>query len=480
MDPTMPRLRRDSNHAISPRSSLGVAGAPEEQRRMDVPKSGSSDHGQNEHTLREGWELVDRGHDSGHVRARRTDLSSHEDLSSANRLLDIICNGPQPEEHVFCDGGFVKVSTENPFDATVKHSAEETLSMSVMEFGDTCAESTIDFAPLTVGFKTHSVLQHLRRSGLMALVCVHGTFSNHIGFGDNLERKSTHNIIDLAHTLGLSYAKTVEIVSFAWSGMLDIKARQEAGKQLADFLLSRKEEYDLVWTIAHSHGCNVVNWAGLEMLKAHHKLPIDTAIHLASVTPDFEADKTVLAEIPDPECAYNMKKILNFYGSNDCTQVFGSLQSAWTSGRKTRPGTQAEAIAYNVRTQLNGYQLNHSTIKTVLEHLPGLLHAIDTYYPCFFDLDANLRSTEDGVPEYPIVAIRKQSNDPHHPLLRENYRRARAYSEYQCKRYKELYGRNIQDKDSLLWRAVVAPFHEWWSRAGHDKLEQKKPDDENN
>ena len=233
-----------------------------------------------------------------------------------------------------------------------------------------------------------------------------------------------------------------------------------------------------VWTIAHSHGCNVVNWAGLEMLKADHKLPIDTAIHLASPTPDFEVDKTVLAGIQNPELAFNIKKILNFYGSNDCTQVFGSLQSAWTNGRKTRPGTQAECIAYNVRTQLNGYQLNHSTIKTVLNHLPGLLHAIETYYQCFFDLDVNLIIGEDGVHEYPIVAIRKQSNDPPHPLLRENYRRAHAYSEYQSNRYKELYGVNIQDKASLWWRAVVAPVQEWWSRAGHDTLEQAKAEDE--
>ncbi len=35
MDPTSPRLRRDTNHAISPRLSLGVAGAPEEHRRME-------------------------------------------------------------------------------------------------------------------------------------------------------------------------------------------------------------------------------------------------------------------------------------------------------------------------------------------------------------------------------------------------------------------------------------------------------------
>ena len=133
-----------------------------------------------------------------------------------------------------------------------------------------------------------------------------------------------------------------------------------------------------------------------------------------------------------------------------------------------------------MRTQLNGYQLNHSTIKTVLKHLPGLLHAIDTYYPCFFDLDANLIAGENGAIEYPIVAIRKQSNDPHHPLLRENYRRAHAYSEYESNRYKELYGVNIQDKASLLWRAVFAPVQEWWSRTGHDHLSKLKPKMKNN
>ena len=79
----------------------------------------------------------------------------------------------------------------------------------------------------------------------MALVCVHGTYSNHIGFGDNLERKSTHAIIDLAHTLGISYNKAVEIISFAWSGILDIKARQEAGKQLRFFTLSQRIRFRL-------------------------------------------------------------------------------------------------------------------------------------------------------------------------------------------------------------------------------------------
>lgn len=444
---------------------------------MDATSSGSGHSavpavcGQDNQHLGEGWELIERRRHTNHAVAR----DHHQSLEA--RLLEDICNGPKPEEHIFCEAGFIEVNADNPFDATVRQTSKDTMSMSLLEFSKKCLEPAGQASSNSKQFETHSILQSLRHSGLIALVCVHGTFSNHIRFGVNLEKKSTHATIDLAHTLGISYGKAVEIVSFTWSGLLDIKGRQEAGKQLADFLL-KDNKYDLVWTIAHSHGCNVVNWAGLEMLKAGHKLPIDTAIHLASVTPDFEVDKTVLQDLSEPECAFNMKKIFNFYGSNDVTQVFGSLQSTWSKGRKTRPGTQAECMAYNIRTQLNGYQLNHSTIKTVLQHLLGLLHGIDTYYSCFCDLDANLIVGEDGAHEYPIVAIRKQSDDPHHPLLRENYRRARAYSEYQCQRYKALYGVNIQNKDSLLWRALVAPVQEWWARPGHDQIEQAKADDE--
>ncbi|MGE0009860.1 MAG: hypothetical protein AB7F19_04900 [Candidatus Babeliales bacterium] len=396
-----------------------------------------------------------------------------QSLTSDTKLLQAICQGPKPEDHIFCEARVIKVSEENSFDATVMPPSEDTMNMSIMEFGGKCLEPAFEATSTAITFKTHPVLQSLKRAGTLALICVHGTYSKDMGFGDKIERKSTHAIIDLAHTLGISYNKSVEIISFAWSGILDIKARKEAGKQLADFLIEKKKAYDLVWTIAHSHGCNVVNWAGLDMLKDGHQVPIDTAIHLASPTPDFEVDKGALAEIKHPECAFNMKKIFNFFGSNDCAQVFGSLQSAWTSGRKTRPGTQSECIAYNVRTQLNGSQLNHSTIKTVIKHLPGLLHAAETHYSCFFDLDANLVEQADGTPCYPMVAIRKQSNDPHHPLLRDNYRRARAYSEYQSKLYKDAYGVNIQDKASLAWRVVVAPIQEWWCRAGHDKLDSK-------
>lgn len=396
------------------------------------------------------------------------------DSQDVARRLAAICNGPRPEDHIFVEARFVKVSEENPFDATLKRIGEDTMSMSVMEFGTTSLEP-IETTATTTPFKIHTVLQSLGRSGTMAIVCVHGTYSQQMGFGDDLKRKSTHNIIDLAHTLGCTYNKAVEIISFAWSGILDVKARKEAGQTLADFLLSCKKGYDPVWTVAHSHGCNVVNWAALAMLQAGHTMPIDTAIHLASPMPDFEVDTTALAGLTEPEYAYNMKKIIHCFGSNDCTQVFGSLQSAWTSGRKTRPGTQAECVAYNVRTQLNGSQLNHSTIKNVLAHVPGLLHAIDTYYTCFFDLDANVLEEQDGTIDYPMVAIRKQSNDPHHPALRENYRRAHAYSEHQQARFKKLYGQSysINDKASLVWRVVVAPFQEWWCRAGHDKIAPK-------
>jgi hypothetical protein len=152
--------------------------------------------------------------------------------------------------------------------------------------------------------------------------------------------------------------------------------------------------------------------------------------------------------------------------------VVASLLSAWTSARKTRPGSQAECVAYNVRTQLNGYHLDHLNIKSVIGHLPGLLHAIETYYTCFFDLDANMLEADNGQIEYPMVAIRKQSNDPHHPALRVNYRRAREYSEHQELRYKDQYGQSysIHDKQSTLVRLVAVPLKEWLYRGQHDKI----------
>ena len=88
--------------------------------------------------LSQDWELVDGGCDSSHGRApngqRRMEFTSHEDLSSANRLLDVICNGPRPEDHIFCEARFVQLNDVNPFDAIVRHTAGDTMSMSVMEF----------------------------------------------------------------------------------------------------------------------------------------------------------------------------------------------------------------------------------------------------------------------------------------------------------------------------------------------------------
>lgn len=116
----------------------------------------------------------------------------------------------------------------------------------------------------------------------MALVCVHGTYSKDNALGDSLDKLTTHHLINLAQMLGVSYKRVVHLITFVWSGQLDTVARQQAGGHLANYLIRRKGEFDALWTVAHSHGCNVVNWAAYHMLKQGYELPIDTAIHFAS------------------------------------------------------------------------------------------------------------------------------------------------------------------------------------------------------
>ena len=325
-------------------------------------------------------------------------------LRKDREILESISEGPKPEGHFFARIGLINTSHDiiaPTIEARwvlpdAEPGQEKNIKLPLLRLPDHQHQQQDIFGSITPHAIEHEVPQgynctsrlvkeSLKCHGTIALVCVHGTHSDGASFGGNLEKDTSQNILKFAQMLAVAQQCCVQVITFTWSGDLSLNVRERAGRQLAEII--SKDNYKAIWTIAHSHGCNVVNWAAYQLFELLDKPPIDVAILIASPAPDYNHFKNPEDKKPS-EVLYYFKKIYHFYSTGDGTQLLGSLYSEGSTERRLNTNRESECTIHNIRTQCKGEDANHIDIKYVIEHLPGLLHAIDTYYTCFFDLDA--------------------------------------------------------------------------------------------
>lgn len=291
------------------------------------------------------------------------------------------------------------------------------------------------------------------KNGKILFVCVHGTFSDNKSFGANpdhkiLEEKDMRKLVQEQPELIKKTTKAlwkdalklatinncaVELISFNWSGSFDPKHRLEAGKVLGNYLAFRQkneEEIKGVWTFAHSHGCNVVNNCA-----EHLDQPFDCSIYVAPIALDK----------PDAKAS---RRALCIWGALDTTQAIGSFFNSLSFERKPQFVTEHENAITHICLKENGQDLNHVDIKLpAAEHLFDLIYSIDSKYPTYFDLDANVCDKKK-----PLLAIR------HKDAATQPSAIALARSAVAQETFKQLYSKDFSAKG---WsRYVIAPLYE--------------------
>lgn len=234
------------------------------------------------------------------------------------------------------------------------------------------------------------------KDGTIILYSIHGTWSNKAAFAGDIKTLTSYNIFKFACQLASAEQKRVQIISVSWSGALDQNDRANTAKIMANDAQERMRDSnpDAIWVIAHSHGCNIAAMAANQIYDATGKF-LDVGILLACPTLDQ----------PRP---LGFKTVYAFYSQGDFTQMAGSIESKRNFDRKVPFATSAARAkgqkVYNIRTQMDGYDMDHVSIKWgVMPHLAKLLTYIDTYYSCYYDLEAN---TENDPNSLPLVAIR--------------------------------------------------------------------------
>lgn len=353
-------------------------------------------------------------------------------LEAVNDRLRLITEGNNPKKHPFAWA----IQGEN-----VNHKDSEEVSMfrgpvEQGEYSQTLVKERYDeedgFVKIdsaedlllknVYGFRRKIVQPSLLRTNKQKIVlaCVHGTFSNSDSFGSDETKKTSNATIDFAKVLSKTYGTAVEMLIFDWSGACNKDAREEAGKVLAAeinrILADDEVAVTQLWSVAHSHGCNVVNNAAA-MVKEVSNRVFDVGVQIASPEPEMAFVDTDTYESPSAEVqtkrlnaqCFNFKKIYHFYGLGDFTQAAGSMQSQKTLGRKFPFRINQDHKVYNIHIKREREEANHVNIKLwVMQNLPALIHAIDTHYVGHLDLDACV--FEDPI-KYPLVAIRNKDVD---------------------------------------------------------------------
>ncbi len=310
-------------------------------------------------------------------------------------------------------------------------------------------------------------------NGKVVLVSVHGTFATPNAFGLDDNRLTTQQILRLAQTLALAHNKPVELLIFKWSGKLDQGDRINAGETLAGWLQPRvlhDKDISEIWTIAHSHGCNVVNNMADRLKELAPNRPIDVGIQIASpkldkplFDPENITDEDMLKQ-------YNFNNLYHFYSTGDNIQVGGSLEESpyrglfslsYYADRKLPMPilTDNERKVYNIRIQDGNFEPDHILIKIpVLANITDLLFITDTQYSGFWDLDAAVfidpltkRYPDDLGPlrtaieknrdgrKTPIMVIRNRESLQQGSLSLNKIKEALRYSNRERENYKRIY-----------------------------------------
>jgi hypothetical protein len=244
------------------------------------------------------------------------------------------------------------------------------------------------------------------------LACVHGTGADANSFGGDDKKKLTQEIVTFGRHLAQHYDAGVEIMPFTWSGYLRSGSRKVAAIELANDLYtditnpSSKVTYTHVWTIAHSHGCNVVNVMAHRLTTALQKIDLATpirSVHIACPAADNQTDKVKYIE-----------NCYHFYGAHDATQMWGSIWDSYTNQRKVCSNNTTNICILEDDNNLRHTNINMPTVS----NLPKLLFNIDKWYKPFTELIASTphkKEKEEAEDGQPIICIK------HCGQQRENY-----------------------------------------------------------
>ena len=274
----------------------------------------------------------------------------------------------------------------------------------------------------------------------IVLVSIHGTFVDSTEFGKDKQQAISNDIIEFAQKLARDQHCDVILIPFCWSGGLSLEQRQDAGKRLAENLEKNCNDNQQIWTIAHSHGGNVVLHAA-EAMKQWR--PIDVAINIATPLADVlpaEPVSTVSRLIEHSQTDLNITNHFNAYSTGDVTQNGGSIFSGGLCERRINFVMNEKCKLWNIRVQDEGHELNHlNIIQPTIKNLHTLIPLILTRYANFHDLEANFTQVE----ELPHVTIR---NLIYSHGYKSHLEEALQFNTEASGAFAKIYNRNIKDK----------------------------------
>ena len=284
----------------------------------------------------------------------------------------------------------------------------------------------------------------------MVITVVHGTWAEKAQDYFSAEKQFYSSIAQFAQQQAEHKHTPVEIISFRWTGFNQSIARTSPAKALASVFTNWFSQHEII-TIAHSHGCNLVN-------NVSRYLPdtvcIDHIINLAAPVRDTtDQDFKPL----------HFKKLTQFYSTSDLVAAVGSLTPAGVFGREgsiRKYSLQAGRRVVNVRTQINGKDPSHSAVKLILPHLSTILDNLNSYvFNHDFDLEVTLSSATAPV----LLAVRGNyvnAQELQKVAVAEDQKQAVArqfayeytQSEWAKKLFAQRYGRTLSAKSFCITR----------------------------
>lgn len=284
----------------------------------------------------------------------------------------------------------------------------------------------------------------------IVIFIIHGTFAAGSFEYYKSDQAFYKNIIDFSEKLSKKNSVPIELISFRWSGHNNSKARQNAGLFLASIFNNFYSGYK-IYTIAHSHGCNVVNNAS----RLLQNVKIDHAIHIACPVRDVAEEKF------RPE---NFNRLVQFYSNSDLVGALGAFTTKYITNLKIRKVSQQEnKEVYNIRTLIDGSDPGHSNFKDYIVYFLGeILAIVDNIYEFNHDLIININTNILKKPHV-IFAVRSYTNSEYYkdyPGIIAALDMEKQYSESQKILFKDFYKKDMNIKYNVLYRFLNGIYQE--------------------
>jgi hypothetical protein len=236
--------------------------------------------------------------------------------------------------------------------------------------------------------KINANYPHPNKSNILTLF--HGTWSSPDGYGKDLTKPQSQDILQYAKTQAILNNAITYLDIAEWPGKLNLEQRKNAGAAIARETLQEIEKIEAknpqvevaIETISHSHGCNVANFYA-EKLK-HENIAVRQATFIGS--PDLDVKAT------------NIEKLNNYHGALDFTGRAGSMIT--NGGRSASLHKDASCCSANVINNaeiiIAGKRVNHIDIKGIFKHLPTVEARLQDNYNGTLHID-NESKHEDNL-----------------------------------------------------------------------------------